>query len=103
MVKNDLCCQFWEPHSKWNKYCVLFQMVLGRVLKAQVVLRGLVIEWVKVKGYNEDFITDDGKVGGGYINSVQSILFLLFSFCFVLAMHFSCSLFCSGNALMQVK
>ena len=58
-------------------------MVLGRVLKAQVVLRGLVIEWVKVKGYNEDFITDDGKVGGGYINSVQSILSLvLFLFCF---------------------
>ena len=68
-------------------------MVLGRVLKAQVVLRGLVIEWVKVKGYNEDFITDDGKVGGGYINSVQSILFLLFSFCFVLAMHLFSFLF----------
>lgn len=77
-------------------------MVLGRVLKAQVVLRGLVIEWVKVKGYNEDFITDDGKVGCGCINSVQSILFLLFYFLF-LAMHFSCSLFCSGNALVQVK
>lgn len=37
-------------------------MVLGQVLKAQVVLRGLVIEWVKVKGYNEEFTTDDGKV-----------------------------------------
>ena len=38
-------------------------MVLGRVLKAQVVLRGLVIEWVKVKAFNEDFATEDGKVG----------------------------------------
>ncbi|KAK7482627.1 hypothetical protein BaRGS_00026126 [Batillaria attramentaria] len=42
--------------------CAVMQMVLGRVLKAQVVLRGLVIEWVKVKGYNEEFTTEDGKV-----------------------------------------
>ena len=36
--------------------------MLGRVLRAQVVLRGLVIEWVKVKAFNEDFHTVDGKV-----------------------------------------
>jgi hypothetical protein len=38
------------------------QIVLGRVLKAQVVLRGLVIEWVKVKGFSEEFTAEDGKV-----------------------------------------
>ncbi|KAK7115881.1 mediator of RNA polymerase II transcription subunit 27-like [Littorina saxatilis] len=42
--------------------CAVMQMVLGRVLKAQVVLRGLVIEWVKVKGINEEFSTENGKV-----------------------------------------
>ncbi|PVD19304.1 hypothetical protein C0Q70_19791 [Pomacea canaliculata] len=42
--------------------CAVVQIVLGRVLKALVVLRGFVIEWVKVKGYNEDFTTEDGRV-----------------------------------------
>ena len=31
-------------------------------LKAIMVLRGLVIEWVSVKGYDEDFVTESGKV-----------------------------------------
>ncbi|KAL8582330.1 hypothetical protein ACOMHN_037087 [Nucella lapillus] len=42
--------------------CAVMHIILGRVLKAQIVLRGLVIEWVKVKGYNEEFTTTDGKV-----------------------------------------
>ena len=41
----------------------LFQLTLGRTMKAVVVLRGLIIEWVLVKGYNEDFMTDDDQVG----------------------------------------
>ena len=41
----------------------LLQLTLGRTMKAVVVLRGLIIEWVLVKGYNEDFMTDDDQVG----------------------------------------
>ncbi|XP_050402448.1 mediator of RNA polymerase II transcription subunit 27 [Patella vulgata] len=37
-------------------------VVLGKTLKALLVLRGMVIEWVKVKGYTEDFHGEDGKV-----------------------------------------
>lgn len=37
-------------------------ITLARTLKALVILRGLVIEWVVVKGFNEDFYTDDEKL-----------------------------------------
>ncbi|XP_035218737.1 mediator of RNA polymerase II transcription subunit 27-like [Stegodyphus dumicola] len=35
---------------------------LARTLKALVILRGLIIEWVVVKGYNEDFYTENDKL-----------------------------------------
>ncbi|CAL1528813.1 unnamed protein product [Lymnaea stagnalis] len=42
--------------------CGVMQIELGRTLRAIVVLRGLTIEWVKVKGYDETFKTDDGQM-----------------------------------------
>jgi len=38
------------------------QIDLKRTLKAVIVLRGLMIEWVKVKGVDETFKTEDGQV-----------------------------------------
>ncbi|ESO94587.1 hypothetical protein LOTGIDRAFT_203928 [Lottia gigantea] len=38
------------------------QVVLGKTLKALLVFRGIVIEWVKVKGFMEEFQNEDGKV-----------------------------------------
>ena len=32
----------------------IFHITLGRILKATVILKGLMIEWVVVKGYNEE-------------------------------------------------
>lgn len=40
----------------------VLKITLERVLKAVVLLRGAVIEWVLVKGYNEDFLGEDGKI-----------------------------------------
>lgn len=37
----------------------ILQVKLGRVLRAVIALRGLIIEWVLVKGYDEDFISDE--------------------------------------------
>ncbi|XP_059148387.1 mediator of RNA polymerase II transcription subunit 27-like [Physella acuta] len=42
--------------------CGVMQIELGRTLRAIVVLRGLTIEWVKVKGFDETFQTEDGQV-----------------------------------------
>ncbi len=41
---------------------VVLQVTVGRSLKAVVALRGLVIEWVLVRGFNEPTHTDSGKV-----------------------------------------
>ena len=38
-----------------------FQINLRKILKAQVALRGFIIEWVNVRGFNEDN-PDDSKV-----------------------------------------
>ncbi|KAL3866431.1 hypothetical protein ACJMK2_043728 [Sinanodonta woodiana] len=40
----------------------ILQVSLGKILKAVVALRGLIIEWVTVKGYQEDLYSEDGKV-----------------------------------------
>ncbi|XP_067131737.1 mediator of RNA polymerase II transcription subunit 27-B [Centruroides vittatus] len=40
----------------------MLKITLARTLKALVILRGLIIEWVVIKGYNEDFYTDDDKL-----------------------------------------
>ncbi|GFO20182.1 mediator of RNA polymerase ii transcription subunit 27 [Plakobranchus ocellatus] len=42
--------------------CGVMQIELGRTLRALVVLRGLMIEWVKVKGFDETFKTEDGQI-----------------------------------------
>jgi len=37
-------------------------VTVGRVLRALVTMRGLVIEWVTVKAFHEDFSSETGKV-----------------------------------------
>ncbi|XP_061172341.1 mediator of RNA polymerase II transcription subunit 27-like [Saccostrea echinata] len=39
----------------------VLQITLAKTLKAVIVLRGLLIEYVSIKAYNEDFLTDDGR------------------------------------------
>ncbi|GFR97738.1 mediator of RNA polymerase II transcription subunit 27 [Elysia marginata] len=41
--------------------CGIMQIELGHTLRAVVVLRGLMIEWVKVKGFGESFKNEDGQ------------------------------------------
>lgn len=38
------------------------QITLGRILKAVVAFKGLMIEWVQVKGFNEEFVNDNGQL-----------------------------------------
>lgn len=33
----------------------MFQVILGRVLKAAFVFKGIMIEWITVKGFDENF------------------------------------------------
>ncbi|XP_059473544.1 mediator of RNA polymerase II transcription subunit 27 [Neocloeon triangulifer] len=40
----------------------ILQITLGRSLKAVVAFKGLMIEWVLVKGYNEDFVSENGHL-----------------------------------------
>ena len=43
--------------------CVLFiQITLARTLQAVVVMRGLIIEWVVVKGFGEDVRKENGQL-----------------------------------------
>lgn len=37
-------------------------VTLERVLRAVMLFRGAYIEWVQVKGFNEDFVGDDGRL-----------------------------------------
>ncbi|XP_011426531.1 mediator of RNA polymerase II transcription subunit 27-A-like [Crassostrea angulata] len=39
----------------------VLQITLAKTLKAVIVLRGLLIEYVSIKAYSEDFLTDDGR------------------------------------------
>jgi len=38
------------------------QVTVGQVLRALVTMQGLVIEWVTVKAFHEDFTAENGKV-----------------------------------------
>jgi hypothetical protein len=38
------------------------QLSLGRILKAVVAFKGLMIEWVLVKGFNEEFTNENGQL-----------------------------------------
>ncbi|XP_064459151.1 LOW QUALITY PROTEIN: mediator of RNA polymerase II transcription subunit 27-like [Ornithodoros turicata] len=40
----------------------VLKITLSRTLRAVVSLRGLIIEWVLVKGFNEDFYTEDDQL-----------------------------------------
>ena len=42
--------------------CYVLQISLGKSLKALVVLGGLIIEWVVVKGINEELLSENGKL-----------------------------------------
>ncbi|KAF8796716.1 Mediator of RNA polymerase II transcription like protein [Argiope bruennichi] len=44
------------------KSVMQFLVSVARTLKALIMLRGLIIDWVIVKGYNEDFYTDNDKL-----------------------------------------
>jgi len=50
-----------EIHRPFGAPAVL-KVTLERVLKSVIVLRGPSIEWVLVKGFHEDFFTEDGKI-----------------------------------------
>lgn len=39
----------------------VLQITLAKTLKAVIVLRGLLIEYVSIKAFSEDFLTDDGR------------------------------------------
>jgi mediator of RNA polymerase II transcription subunit 27 len=41
---------------------IVFFRSLGRILKAVVAFKGLMIEWVQVKGFNEEFVNDNGQL-----------------------------------------
>ena len=53
---NDMNFQVIRPNGSQMKAIV--HITLARILKATLVLKGLVIEWVIVKGYNEGGSTD---------------------------------------------
>ncbi|KAF4523960.1 hypothetical protein B566_EDAN012433 [Ephemera danica] len=40
----------------------VLQITLGRILKAVVAFKGLMIEWVLVKGFNEEFTNENGQL-----------------------------------------
>lgn len=42
--------------------CAVLEITIGKTMRVLVVLRGLIIEWVTVKGYHEDFRNEDGKL-----------------------------------------
>ncbi len=37
----------------------IVHVTLGRILKCVIVFKGMMIEWVSVKGYNEDYWTSE--------------------------------------------
>ena len=41
-------------HMASMLFCNLIQVTIGRILKAQVALRGTIIEWVNVRGFTEE-------------------------------------------------
>ncbi|XP_054713286.1 mediator of RNA polymerase II transcription subunit 27-B-like [Uloborus diversus] len=64
-VTAQLCHLFPDMQIKVVRPCgapAVLLITLGRTLKALIILRGLTIEWVVVKGYNEEFYNEDGKL-----------------------------------------
>lgn len=49
-----MCLKFMLPFQ--------LQVTLGQVLRAVVTFRGILIEWVVVRAYNEPLVDEDGKV-----------------------------------------
>uniref|UniRef100_T1J9H8 Mediator of RNA polymerase II transcription subunit 27 n=1 Tax=Strigamia maritima TaxID=126957 RepID=T1J9H8_STRMM len=66
----DMSVTLSRPHGN----SAILQITIGQTLKALIVLRSLVVEWVVVKGFNEDFYVNDGKELGLWSSS-QYIVF----------------------------
>ncbi|CAB3373327.1 Hypothetical predicted protein [Cloeon dipterum] len=58
----DMNMNVYRPHPS-NCHNLQIQVSLGRILRAVISFRGMMIEWVKVKAYNEEFQTDNGQLG----------------------------------------
>ncbi|CAI9720028.1 Hypothetical predicted protein [Octopus vulgaris] len=66
----DVCLTNWDrsfPDMSFSILrplgnCGVVQVTVGRAMNVLVILRGLIIEWVRVKGFTEDFFADDGKI-----------------------------------------
>lgn len=41
---------------------LILQIMLGRTLRSVVILKGWLIEWVVIRGFNEDMTKDDGSL-----------------------------------------
>ena len=48
--------------SHFSTFQYSFQVTLGKTLRAVIVLRGLLIEWVSVKGYHEEVYKENKQV-----------------------------------------
>lgn len=60
---NQLDLLVTSPFMSLMYVCMtLLQITLAKTLKAVIVLRGLLIEYVSIKAFSEDFLTDDGRV-----------------------------------------
>lgn len=55
---NDMHVEVMRPFGTQASLMV----TLERVLRAVILFRGAYIEWVQVKGFNEDFAGDDGRL-----------------------------------------
>jgi len=55
---NDMTVSLTRPYGN----SAILQITLGKTLKALIVLRSLVVEWVVVKGFNEELYDKDGKL-----------------------------------------
>ncbi|GBN10273.1 Mediator of RNA polymerase II transcription subunit 27, partial [Araneus ventricosus] len=54
----DIEMQVIKPYGT----STIIMVSVARTLKALIMLRGLIIDWVIVKGYNEDFYTENDKL-----------------------------------------
>lgn len=58
MIAPDIHMEIMRPFGA----PAVLKVTLDRVLQSVIVLRGPCIEWVLVKGFNEDFYTENGKL-----------------------------------------
>jgi len=58
MFQQDMQLQVLKPYGS----STIILVTVARTLKALIMLRGLIIDWIVVKGYNEDFYTENDKL-----------------------------------------